>query len=115
MSDEEFDDEALEELREDLGESFESFLRTFLETLEQGVNEMRGAAERGELRAVSEQAHALKGTAGYLGASRLSARLADLQRDAAEAATVEAVRALIDAVADDASRVRARFGDIDSG
>ena len=106
MSDPEFDDEALGELREDLEDDFDTFVATFLNALDEGVVAMRRAAADADFASVSESAHSLKGTAGYLGAVALVTRLAGLQRDARDAPDATSIQAQIDDITVLSSRLR---------
>lgn len=74
------DHRVLAELSEDLEEDFEGFVRTFLSNARQSMAAMNTACGRNDPEEVGRLAHSLKGTAGYLGASGLSARLDVLQR-----------------------------------
>ncbi len=106
MSDPEFDDEALAELREDLEDEFDTFVATFLNALDEGVAAMLRAAADADFASVSETAHGLKGTAGYLGAVALVTRLTELQRDARDATDATSIQAQIDAITALSSRLR---------
>ena len=72
----------LQELREDLEDAFDGFVQKFLGNARESLAMMVTAAQRGESEAVGHQAHALKGTAGYLGAVKLCAQLEKLQQTA---------------------------------
>ena len=109
MSESEFDREALEELREDLEGDFDEFVASFLAALDEGVRSMRQRAAARDYTAVSETAHGLKGTAGYLGASALVAALAELERAARARPPPRGIGGLIDAVVVPAARVRAHI------
>lgn len=106
MSEPEFDDEALNELRDDLEDEFDTFVASFLSALQQGVDSMRREAANADYGAVSETAHGLKGTAGYLGASALVSRLGELQRDARDTSAATSIQAQIDEIAALADRLR---------
>ena len=76
------DEETLSELREDLGEDFAPFVYRFLDGARAAMGRMRAALEAGDAGSLGAEAHALKGTAGYLGADELTASLAALQQAA---------------------------------
>ncbi len=73
------DMEALEELREDLEDAFDGFVQNFFGNARKALTDMDAALETGQAEQAGQLAHSLKGTAGYLGAVRLSARLEALQ------------------------------------
>ena len=99
------DEEALAELCEDLEDAFPGFVTGFLAGAEDALGDLGRALAAGDLAAVAQEAHRLKGTAGYLGAVRLGERLAALQqageaRDAETAGKcLEAVRSALHEVA----------------
>ena len=98
MSTGEFDDEALEELRDDLGEAFDGFVDGFFANAASELAALEAGLARGDLDEAGERAHKLKGTAGYLGAAGLSDCLARLQRSAAAGDRDEAIRLAGEAV-----------------
>jgi len=73
------DRQALQELHEDLGDAFQAFVQTFLGTAREALTVMSTALNSNDIVKVGRQAHALKGTVGYLGAMRLCAQLQTLQ------------------------------------
>lgn len=93
-----FDEEALSELVEDMGESMGKFVNGFLMTLDETRSRMRLAVDAGRLAEVGDNAHRLKGTAGYLGAVELVQTLTDLQQHCADAGEPHRLEALLDRV-----------------
>lgn len=89
------DHQALAELREDLESDFEAFVRTFLDHARQALCDMDVALGHNDAADTGRQAHALKGSAGYLGAQRLAAQLEVLQQlgQAGEAAPMAGILA----------------------
>jgi HPt (histidine-containing phosphotransfer) domain-containing protein len=98
MSIREFDDEALEELRDDLGEAFDEFAAGFFANATAELQALQAGLAAGGLGEAAERAHKLKGTAGYLGAVGLSDCLAQLQRSAEAGDTERAGRLAAEAV-----------------
>jgi len=72
--------QVLEELREDLEDDFEDFLRRFRGHARDSLTAMEVALRDGDCAEAGRLAHALKGTAGYVGGVRLVAGLEELQR-----------------------------------
>ena len=73
------DEEQLDELRDDLGSGFAGFVKTFLGAMRVGMEELRSGLAAGDLEAVRQTAHRLKGSAGYLGTVDLARQLALLE------------------------------------
>lgn len=78
----ELDEPALAELRDDLGEAFPDFTRQFISTAEAAFDEIDRLLHQGDGAGAAAQAHALRGTAGYLGALTLGQALDALQQAA---------------------------------
>jgi signal transduction histidine kinase/DNA-binding response OmpR family regulator len=76
------DRQVLEQLREDLGDTaaLREVIATFLERSPSLLTDLREAAARGDVAAVSARAHAMKGTSATLGARALSEQCAELER-----------------------------------
>ncbi|HWN89944.1 MAG TPA: response regulator, partial [Verrucomicrobiae bacterium] len=72
----------LDQLREDLGDAaaLREVISTFLERSPSMLTDLREAAARGDVAAVSAGAHAMKGTSATLGALALSSLCAELER-----------------------------------
>jgi CheY-like chemotaxis protein/HPt (histidine-containing phosphotransfer) domain-containing protein len=87
------DRRVLDELREDLGDiaALREIISTFLERSPSTLTELREAAARGDVAAVSAGAHAMKGTSATLGALTLSAQCAELERLARAGSLAEVV------------------------
>ncbi len=73
------DRQALRELHEDLGDAFQAFVQTLLGNARESLTLMGASLNSNDIVEVGRQAHALKGTVGYLGAMRLCAQLQTLQ------------------------------------
>jgi len=86
---------------------FPGLLREFLAHADRAVADLRAAAAAGARDRVRAAAHSLKGSAGNVGAKRLSTLARDLELAAREPAADLA--AGLDAVAAEASRVKARL------
>ena len=95
MTQQDFDPQALAELREDLGEGFADFVSSFLTRLREMQNEMRAAATSAQFDVVAQLAHSLKGTAGYLGATELTRLAGELQQSAGKSPNIERVNELL--------------------
>ena len=78
------DRQALQELREDLEDDFEEFVRKFLTTGRESIAEINEYLQSGATEEARRIAHSLKGSAGYLGAVKLSTQLENLQQMAAK-------------------------------
>jgi len=87
------DRRVLDQLREDLGDiaALREIISTFLERSPSTLTELREAAARGDVAAVSAGAHAMKGTSATLGALTLSAQCAELERLARTGSLAEVV------------------------
>jgi HPt (histidine-containing phosphotransfer) domain-containing protein len=73
------DVDALAELADDLGEAFPEFVHRFIDTAARELEAVDTALAAGDCARAATHAHALRGTAGYLGARLLAAALAALQ------------------------------------
>ena len=86
LSADEFDEQALTELRMDLGASFSGFVEQFLTSANSALNEidelLQGDSEQCAAAEVQAQAHSLRGTAGYLGAVGMADALDSLEQAA---------------------------------
>lgn len=103
------DDAALAKLR-DLGgpEFLVKLIDVFLKNVPERIGAARAGERAGDLEAVEQAAHALKSSAGNLGAARLrdlAARIEDL----AEARGSEGLSALLDELETAFAAVRARL------
>ncbi len=76
--------QALQELREDLEDAFVAFVQNFLITGRESIAKINQCLLSGATEDARQIAHSLKGSAGYLGAVRLSAQLEGLQLMAAK-------------------------------
>ena len=101
------DRRVLDQLREDLGDiaALREIISTFLERSPSTLTELREAAARGNVAAVSAGAHAMKGTSATLGALTLSAQCAELERLARAGSLAEVVGQV--------SAIEAEYGSVD--
>lgn len=67
-----------------------AMLRSFLENAEQRMAAAREAAARGEVETIRDEAHALKSSAGNIGATRLQHAAAQVERQADEPGAIPA-------------------------
>lgn len=88
----ELDEQALTELREDLGDAFAGFVSQFIATADAAFDQIDSLLERGDGAGVVEQAHCMRGTAGYLGALTLWQALEALQQAATCSDAIDASR-----------------------
>ena len=97
----------LDQLREDLGDTaaLREVISTFLERSPSMLTDLREAAARGDVAAVSAGAHAMKGTSATLGALALSSLCAELER-LARAGSMSEVVARVPAI-------EAEYGSVD--
>jgi len=79
---EEFDEQALAELREDLGDSFAGFIEQFMTSARAALVEIDEAVQRGDYHGAIAPAHSLRGIAGYVGAVAMGNALGALQQAA---------------------------------
>jgi HPt (histidine-containing phosphotransfer) domain-containing protein len=102
----------IERLRDLGGADDPGFLKSlvdeFLGHAEKSVEDLRAAAVAGDAKRLAEVAHALKGSSANLGARRLSARAAEIER-AGKAGEPQAARDPVEAAAAEFVRVRARL------
>jgi HPt (histidine-containing phosphotransfer) domain-containing protein len=108
------DEEALAELTEDLGDAMPEFVGGFLDSLQVAVEAMQTALARGDGAGLAGDAHRIKGTAGYLGATelvRVLQQLQDVGRAGAESGQLddEAAGEHLQALQRAAARVRQRL------
>jgi CheY-like chemotaxis protein len=101
------DRRVLEQLREDLGDiaALGEVIATFLERSPSMLTDLREAAARGDVAAVSAGAHAMKGTSATLGALTLSSLCAELER----LARAESMREVVARV----PAIEAEYGSVD--
>ena len=92
------DQAQLDELRDDLGSAFGGSVSAFLGSMHTGIDEMHGGLAAGDLAAVAQMAHRLKGSAGYLGTVAVSQHLSVLER-LAKAGEAARVASQLDALA----------------
>jgi HPt (histidine-containing phosphotransfer) domain-containing protein len=76
----EFDDQAFAELREDMGGAFVDFVGQFVGSAQITLDAIDLALNDGNLVEAADQAHGLRGTAGYLGALAMGAHLDAVQQ-----------------------------------
>jgi signal transduction histidine kinase/DNA-binding response OmpR family regulator len=97
----------LDQLREDLGDTaaLREVISTFLERSPSMLTDLREAAARGDVAAVSAGAHAMKGTSATLGAHALSSLCAELERLARAGSMSEVVARV--------SSIEAEYGSVD--
>ena len=93
ISTDEFDEDMLAELREDLGESFAEFVAQFQSRAGQTLDAIESSLNAGEHEQAANDAHGLRGTAGYFGALALQTHLRAVQL-AAQSGDIE--QALLD-------------------
>jgi HPt (histidine-containing phosphotransfer) domain-containing protein len=89
-------------------------VRDFLGHADRAVERLRRAAAERDAAALKDAAHGLKGSAGSLGAKRLATLCADLDARARVGALDDAP-ALVDRIAREAGRVRARLEPLAGG
>ena len=81
----------LEELREVMGDDFRQLVQTYLDTAPDLVDQLRQAADDGDVEAMVLSAHSLKSGSANMGAMHLSAMARDTEM-AARKGDLEAAR-----------------------
>lgn len=107
------DHTTLNELREALGDELDGIVKLYVEGLPQQSAQLADLLAAGDLTTLRRSAHSLKGSSSSLGAARMGARAAEIEKLAATGQTSEALRLAVEAMPALAAETAAAF--VESG
>jgi histidine phosphotransfer protein HptB len=91
MSDEWADRDAIGRVRQFMGDTYPKLLEIFLTSTDGYVQKLQDALSTGDLKEITDAAHALKSSCASMGLKRLSVLIADLEEVGRKALTFEDV------------------------